>query len=101
MVEGGAGRGARTAAQKCNLTEVAAAGEVGEHQFAAGTLLRDFYKADADEVKAVGWISLPTDYLSGIETQEFDAIAQVSMKSWVSDLKTERCEQLRVERAAR
>ena len=52
---------------KRDLAEVAAAGEVGEHQFASGTLLGDFHEADADEVEAVGGIALAADDLSRAE----------------------------------
>ena len=58
-----------TAAEERDFAEVPAARQVGQHQFAAGTLLRDFHEADADQIEAVGGISLAANDLPGIEAQ--------------------------------
>ena len=62
---------------KRNLAEVAAARQIGEHQFAARTLFGNLHEPDANEIKAVGRIALAADHLAGCETQEFHPVAQV------------------------
>ena len=77
VIERGAGRGARASGEKCDLAEVAATREVGEDEFAAGTLFGNFHEPDANEVEAVGGVTLAADDLPGRVANEFDAIAQV------------------------
>jgi hypothetical protein len=77
MVECRTGCRARRAVQKGHFTEVAAASKVGENKLSPWTVLRDFYEADANQEKAVGRFTLPTNDLSRTETKKFYAIAQV------------------------
>ena len=77
VIERSAGRHARAVQQERHLAEVAALGEIGQHNVAAGMLLRDLHEAQAHQVEAVGCIALLADDLSRQVADEFDALLEV------------------------
>ena len=82
MIERGAGGVAlsrRLAALECeqaHLAEVSASRQIGEHELFAAVDLRDFHKADADEIEGVGVRTFLGDHLAGSEADQFDAVLQ-------------------------
>src|ERR1700687_5356595 len=99
MVQSGAGGRTRAAAEQRDLAKVPATRQVRQHQFAAGTLLRNLHKADADKVEAVGRISLAANYLPRIEAQQLHAITQMVDEVLGERFEYRHAAQVRVERA--
>ena len=77
VIEGGAGSGARAAAEEADFAEVVAAREIGEDEFPAGIVFGDFHEADAHQIEGVGGIALTGDDLAGCVTNEFDAVFEM------------------------
>ena len=77
VIERGAGGGTDTAAEQTDFTEIVAARDVSENQFAAGIVFGNLHEADANEVEAVGGIALARDDLAGGIADEFDAVLEV------------------------
>src|SRR5229473_423033 len=77
VVESGASSGSNATAKQADFAEVIAARKIGEHQFPAGIILRDFHKSDAHQIETVRRHSLLNDDLSWGEALKLDALFQM------------------------
>src|SRR5271156_1753263 len=76
MVQGRAGGAAHRILQQRRFAEIFAARKIGQHHLATGVRLRNFYEADAHQVKAVRRFTLAANHLAGGEAQQLDAFSQ-------------------------
>src|SRR4029077_16146088 len=77
VVERSAGRGSCASTKQTDFAEIIPTRQVGQYEFSAGIILRNFYEPDAHQIKAVCRIALPCDHLPGREADKFDALLQM------------------------
>src|SRR4029077_10369538 len=98
VIQGRTGSGARAPAEQGDLAEVPATCKVSENKLASRALLGDFHKTDPHKVKTVGCVTLPTDHLSRVETEQLHAIPKVIDEVFGQGGKNWDAAQMRVER---
>src|SRR6266849_678479 len=77
VIESGASGGPNAAAEQADFAEIVAARKIGEDEFAAEIVFRNFHEADANEIEAVRTGALLNDDLARGEALEFDAFLEV------------------------
>src|ERR1700690_2143823 len=76
VIESRAGRRADVISQEANFAEIIAARKIREHHLAAGMRLCDLHEPYAHEIKIIGGVPLPANYLPGGETDQLNVVAQ-------------------------